>query len=110
MIGFSAGLLGIVPFMVVSESMTIAWSWPLIGSLTYLIIGNSLIGVGLLLAMIRAGDVSRVSALFYLVPPMAATFAWLILDEDMPPVAWLGMLLSAIGVFLATKNRKSPNV
>ena len=92
--------------MVVSESMIIDWSWPLIGSLTYLIIGSSLIGVGLLLAMIRAGDVSRVSALFFLVPPMAAGLAWFVLDEDMPPVAWVGMLLSAVGVFMATTNRK----
>ncbi len=110
LIGFSAGLLGIIPFMVISESMTIVWSWPLIGSLTYLIIGSSLIGVGLLLAMIRAGDVSRVSALFFLVPPMAAAFAWLVLDEEMPPVAWLGMLFSAIGVFLATKNKTVKSV
>jgi drug/metabolite transporter (DMT)-like permease len=106
LVGFSAGLLGIIPFMLVSETMIITWSWPLLGSLTYLIIGSSLIGVGLLLAMIRAGDVTRVSALFYLVPPLAAAFAWLVLDEAMPPVAWPGMVLSAIGVFMATRNRK----
>ena len=106
LIGFCAGLLGIIPFMLVSETMMIEWSWPLLGSLTYLIIGSSLIGVGLLLAMIRAGDVARVSALFYLVPPLAAAFAWLVLDEAMPPVAWLGMVISAIGVFMATRNRK----
>ena len=92
--------------MLVSETMIIAWSWPLLGSLTYLIIGSSLIGVGLLLAMIRAGDVARVSVLFYLVAPVAAAFAWLVLDEAMPLVGWLGMVLSAIGVFMATRNRK----
>ncbi|MDC1288002.1 DMT family transporter [Gammaproteobacteria bacterium] len=105
LVGFSAGLVGVTPFMMALESMTITWSWPLIGSLSYLIIASSLIAVGLLLAMIRAGDVSRVSALFFLVPPMAAAFAWLILDEAMPPVAWLGMLVSAAGVILATKTR-----
>lgn len=105
LVGYSTGLIGVIPFMVAFESMNITWSWPLIGSLSYLIIASSLIAVGLLLAMIRAGDVSRVSALFFLVPPIAATFAWLVLDEVMPAIAWFGMLVSGIGVFLATRSR-----
>lgn len=107
LIGFAAGLLGVIPFAVAFESVTIEWSWQLAGSLTYLIIGSSLIGVGLLLAMIRAGDVSRVSALFFLVPPMAAAAAWLVLDEVMPPVAWLGMLIAGAGVVLATSPKRA---
>jgi len=62
------------------------------------------IAIGLLLAMIRTGDVSRVSALFFLVPPLAALFAWLILGEVMPLAAWGGFLLAAVGVWLATKK------
>ena len=56
--------------------------------------------------MIRAGDVSSVSALFFLVPPLAALLAWFMLGEIMPPVAWLGMIIAAAGVYLATRNRK----
>lgn len=106
LVGFTAGLAGILPFMVATETMTVNWSWPLIGALAYLIIGSSLIGVGLLLAMIRAGDVSRVSALFFLVPPMAAAIAWIVLDEVMPPAAWLGMVIAGLGVFMATSRRR----
>ena len=65
----------------------------------------AVIAVGLLLAMIRAGDVSRVSALFFLVPPLAALLAWVMLGEVMPPMAWPGMALAAAGVFLATRRR-----
>jgi drug/metabolite transporter (DMT)-like permease len=104
LISFSAGLLGVLPFMVAFETMHIEWSLPLIGSLTYLIVASSLIGIGLLLAMIRAGDVSKVSALFFLVPPLAAAFAWIVLDETMPPIAWLGMLIAGLGVFMATRK------
>lgn len=107
LVGFAAGLLGVTPFVVLFESMSVTWSWQLAASLAYLIVGSSLIGVGLLLAMIRAGDVSRVSALFFLVPPMAAAIAWLVLDEVMPPVAWLGMLLAGAGVFLATRQERA---
>ncbi len=106
LVGFAVGLLGVMPFVIVFESMTVEWSWQLAVSLTYLIIGSSLIGVGLLLAMIRAGDVSRVSALFFLVPPLAATFAWLVLDEVMPPIAWFGMLVAGAGVLMATTEKK----
>ncbi|WP_282604643.1 DMT family transporter [Pelagibius sp. Alg239-R121] len=106
LVGFAAGLIGVIPFAVAFETMHITWSWQLAVSLAYLIIGSSLIAVGLLLAMIRAGDVSRVSALFFLVPPLAAAVAWLVLDEVMPPVAWLGMGIAGAGVFMATTPKK----
>lgn len=60
----------------------------------------------LLLAMIRAGEVARVSALFYLVPALAALFAWPILGEAMPPMAWAGMALAGAGVALVSRKSK----
>jgi drug/metabolite transporter (DMT)-like permease len=105
LVGFTAGLLGVAPFMIAFESMTIDWSWQLLGSLVYLIVASSLIAVGLLLAMIRAGEVSKVSALFFLVPPMAAVVAWVVLDEVMPPLAWGGMVVAGLGVFMATSRK-----
>ncbi len=102
LIGYAAGFVGIVPFMLLLETMEVNWTWAFAASLAYLVIGSSVIAVGLLLAMIRVGEVSRVSALFYLVPPLAALIAWLVLDEVMPPTAWLGMALAAAGVFVAT--------
>ena len=104
LVGFAAGFVGVAPFMVAFESMQITWSVPLVGALVYVIIGSSLISIGLLLAMIRAGDVSRVSALFFLVPPLAAMFAWLVLGEVMPPLAWVGMGVAGLGVFMATRK------
>lgn len=102
LIGFAAGLLGVLPFMLLLESMRVDWTWEFTASLAYLVIGSSLIAIGLLLAMIRAGDVSRVSALFFLVPPLAAVIAWFALGEIMPPAAWGGMVVATAGVFLAT--------
>lgn len=108
LVGFTAGLLGVAPFMIAFESMDIVWTWQLVGSLIYLIIASSLIAIGLLLAMIRAGEVSKVSALFFLVPPMAAMFAWLVLGEVMPPLAWVGMVVAGLGVFMATTQKRAP--
>jgi drug/metabolite transporter (DMT)-like permease len=56
-----------------------------------------------LLAMIRAGEVSRVSSLFYLVPPLSAVIAWPLLGEEMPLLGWAGFALAAAGVLLARR-------
>lgn len=106
-VGFAAGLLGVLPFMLIFEDLTVTWTWQLVVSLFWLVIGSSLIGVGLLWAMIRAGDVAKVSALFFMVPPLAAFFAWIVLDELMPPLAWVGMGVAAMGVYIATRKNKA---
>lgn len=107
LIGYAAGFLGVAPLMIAFETMEITWTWQLIGSLIYLVVASSIIAIGLLLAMIRAGEVSRVSALFFLVPPIAAAGAWIVLDEIMPPFAWLGMAVAGVGVFMATSQNRA---
>lgn len=107
LVGFTAGFLGVAPFMMAFETMEIVWTWQLAGALAYLIVASSLIAIGLLLAMIRAGEVSKVSALFFLVPPLAAAVAWIVLDEVMPPLAWGGMVIAGLGVFMATTTAEA---
>ena len=106
LVGFSVGFIALLPIMLWLETMHITWTWQFSAALFYLVVGNSVVAVGLLLAMIRSGDVSRVSSLFFLVPPLAALLAWLLLAEVMPAVAWVGMALAVVGVFIAT--RKTP--
>jgi drug/metabolite transporter (DMT)-like permease len=98
---YVAAFMAILPAAWLMEDMRIVWTGEFVGSLAYLVIGNSLIAVTLLLAMIRRGAVSRVSMLLFLVPPGAALFAWLLIEEPMPPLAWLGMALAAIGIAMA---------
>lgn len=104
LVGYTAGFIGILPALILLGPGQVTWNLPFIAALAYLVIGNSVIAVGLLLAMIRAGDVARVSALFFLVPPLAAVVAWLMVGEVMPPWAWVGMGIAAVGVFLATRK------
>lgn len=106
LIGYSAGLLGLSPFLNWAEIAAVNWTPSFYWALAYLVIGNSVVAVGLLLAMIRAGQVSRVSTLLFLVPPLAALIAWLTLDEPMPLLAWVGLLVSGGGVYLATRPSK----
>lgn len=105
LVGFAAGLAGILPFALLLESQHVEWTLEFGAALGYLVIGNSLIATSLLLAMIRAGEVARVSALMFLVPPIAAAMAWALLGELMPPLAWAGMAVAGIGVLIATRAR-----
>lgn len=100
---YLAGFLVILPAALAVERMDVSWTVELALSLTYLVVGNSLIAVTLLLAMIRHREAARVSALLFLVPPMAALIAWGLIDETMPPAAWAGMAVAAAGVALATR-------
>ncbi|CAB3653198.1 hypothetical protein LMG26685_02861 [Achromobacter mucicolens] len=104
---YGVGLAVSAPLAFWLEPMRIEWTGPLLGSLAYLVVGNSLVAITLLLAMIRHGEASRVSALFFLVPPCTAIIALLILREPIPPLAWPGMVLAALGILLVTRKPAS---
>jgi len=106
LIQYVVGFAAVLPLAWALEGMHVSWTGQMIAALLYLVIGNSLVSVTLLLAMIRRGEASRVSALFFLIPPIAAVIAWLLIDEAMPPLAWMGMALAAAGVAIA--NRPPP--
>jgi len=105
LVQYVVGFVVLLPWAVATERLQVDWTLGLIGALAYLVIGNSLISTTLLLAMIRRGEVARVSALFFLVPPAAALIAWAVLDEAMTGLAWIGLVLAALGVALASRRR-----
>jgi len=103
LVQYSVGLAVSAPLALWLEPMRIDWAPALFGSLAYLVLCNSLIAISLLLAMIRHGEASRVSALFFLVPPTTAVIAFLVLGETIPPLAWPGMLLAVAGIYLVMR-------
>jgi drug/metabolite transporter (DMT)-like permease len=89
---YAAGLAVALPFALLQEDLHVTWSTPFVLALTYLVVGNSLIAMTLLL-IIRHGESEPVSALFFLDPPLSPVIGWLLLDEAMPPLAWVGLAL-----------------
>ena len=91
----AALLLEDLRFAVTTSSMlTLAWS----------VVGLSIGAIGLLLHLIRCGEVSRAAALIYLVPPAAALEAWFFFGETLGMVQVLGMIVTACGVALANRR------
>jgi drug/metabolite transporter (DMT)-like permease len=103
LVQYAVGFAAVLPLSYALEDMRIAWTGQMLASLIYLAVGNSLVSLTLLLAMIRRGKAARVSALFFLVPPTAALIAWALIGEAMPGLAWAGMGLAATGVALASR-------
>lgn len=60
-------------------------------------------GAMLLLWLVRQGDVTRVSALFLLCPPLAALLAWLLFDETLHAVQMAGFVAALLGVRIAQR-------
>lgn len=104
---YMAGLAALLPIAMSFETFSFEWNLPFFLALAYLVIGNSLIAMSLLLAMIRAGEVARVSSLFYLVPPLSALMAWPMVGEEMPLLGWAGFAIAALGVFIASRKPSS---
>jgi drug/metabolite transporter (DMT)-like permease len=67
---YLVGFLLVLPMALAVERVEVEWTGEFVLALAYLVIGNSLIAVTLLLAMIRHGEAAKVSALLFLVPPM----------------------------------------
>lgn len=58
----------------------------------------------LIMTMVARGDVSRVAALVFLVPPLTAILAYGAFGETLSPIQFAGMALAVIGVFLANRG------
>lgn len=81
--------------------LRVEWAPAMIAGLAYLVLVNSLISLSLLFAMLRHGEAARASAVFFLVPPVAAAMAWGVLGEAMSALAIAGTALATAGVALA---------
>lgn len=107
---FVAALL-LTPLALIFEEGVIHWTPAFVASLAYVAVFLSLISMILLTMMIRRGEASRVTSLFFLVPPGATLLAYLVLDEPVGPTALAGMAVAAIGVALVVApERKSSSM
>ena len=104
-IQYGIGFAAILPLAILLESQQVVWASELVISLIYLVIFNSIISISLLIGMIHRSQLSKISSLFYLVPPLAIFQAWIILDEVMPPLSWFGFLFTVTGVYLVNRKK-----
>jgi drug/metabolite transporter (DMT)-like permease len=105
LIQFSAAGVFVLLIAVASESMSVRWHPEFLLALAWLVVVLSLGAITLLMMMVRHGAASRVASLFYLVPPVTATMAWLLFGESLGPAAMAGMMIAVSGVWMVLRHR-----
>lgn len=88
------------------EPLVIVWSATLVFAFVWLVLVLSVGAIFLLMLMIRAGEVARVASLFYLVPSVTAVMAYFLFGESLNSVQVLGILVTTVGVALATLGKR----
>jgi drug/metabolite transporter (DMT)-like permease len=102
---FVAAGIVTAPLAFFLETMKIEWTGEFVFALLWLVVVLSLGAISLLYLLIRRGAAAQVASLFFLVPPCTALIAWPLFGETLGFVALLGMVLTATGVALATRQR-----
>ncbi len=105
LVQYIVGFACTLPIALATETMIIQWSVPFAAAMFYLVVCNSLLAISLLLMMIRNGEATRVSALFFLVPPATALIAYWVLAEPVSAIGWFGMFIAAAGMWLAKRTQ-----
>ncbi|WP_431302468.1 DMT family transporter [Sediminicoccus sp. BL-A-41-H5] len=101
----SVALAASIPVAWVTETMVVDWAPELFIGLGYMVFVNSLISLSILFAMLRHGEAARASSVFFLVPPLAAFIAWMVLGDEMAWLAIAGTAVAVIGVALVVAKR-----
>lgn len=73
-------------------------------AMTWQVLVISLGAFLILMWMLKYNDAGKTSTLFFLIPPVSAIMAYLILQENFTHLDIFGLFLSSIGVFIVTKN------
>ena len=103
-----AGALVPVGLLALTETNAVSWTGELVFALLWLTLVLSLGAAFLPMWLIREGSVVRVSALFFLVPSVAAFMAWALYGEALGPIQVAGMALTAVAVWLGRRARGRP--
>lgn len=104
---FLGAFLVTVPFAVATENMRFDLASAALAGLLWSVLGNSVGSTGLLMLLIRRGEVAAVASLFYLVPAVSAVMAYTIFGDALVPMQMAGMALAVIGVAVANRKRRA---
>ncbi len=92
------------------EAWRIDWNPAFAVALVWQVLGLSIGAVVLLMYLIRRGEASRVSSMFYLIPPLVVVEAYLLFGETLGSVSIAGMLLAVAGVYLVNRPGRAAEV
>ena len=99
---FSGCVLGVIALA--TQETSITWSLRFTAAFVWLVLVLSVGAILLLLWLLNSGSAARVSSLFYLVPPATAIEAFLLFGEKVNTQGFLGIGITALGVWLVMRG------
>ena len=99
---FSGCILGIVALA--TQETSINWTLRFTAAFIWLILVLSVGAILLLLWLLNSGSAAKVSSLFYLVPPATAIEAFFLFGEKVNTQGFLGIGVTALGVWLVMRS------
>ena len=105
---YVGALIVTVPLALAFEDMHFDGSREAILAVIWSVFGLSMGAVGLLLYLIRRGQVSRAASLIYLMPPAVAIEAAIVFGEPLTVPIIIGTVVVVVGVYLT--NRRTADV
>ncbi|WP_445256129.1 DMT family transporter [Nocardioides aurantiacus] len=71
---------------------------------------NSIVGLGLLGVLVRARGAGAAASVFFVMPPVTAVMAWLVLGETLGPRELVGLVVTIAAVAAATRGGRATPV
>lgn len=100
---FSGVVLGAIA--VATNQTNITWNLRFTAAFVWLVLVLSVGAILLLLWLLNTGSAASVSSLFYLVPPATALEAYLLFGEKVNTQGFLGIGVTALGVWLVIRGK-----
>ena len=106
LIQFAASLVVLVPFAFAIEGAKVTWSWPLLGSIAFLVVLASILGVNALHTLMRRGEATRVTSMMYLPPIFAVAMEYLVFDVVPSAISIAGIIITCLGVAMVMSRTR----
>ena len=100
---FAATAVALAVGAMLFETREIVWTVDFAVALAWLVLVLSLGSISVLFVLIRRGAATRVTSLFYLVPPMTAVLGFAAFGETLSALALAGMGVAVAGVALVNR-------
>ncbi|MGK9051968.1 DMT family transporter [Neorhizobium petrolearium] len=104
---FVGALIVTIPLALALENLRFDWTHEALLAMAWSVFGLSMGAVGLLLYLIRRGQVSRAASLIYLMPPVVAIEAAILFGEPLTLPMIVGTVIVVAGVYMVNRKAKT---
>lgn len=101
-IQFVVSLAVLAPLALGIEGFVVRWDWTLVAAILFLVIFASILAVNVLHTLMRRGQATRVTSLFFLTPIVAVLLEWAMFGVVPTWLTATGIVVTCAGVALVT--------